>query len=149
MSLALRAFQTATTTASGGGALSPTDTNANPNLFGNSGPTPVIPAFVLSGVLLIVLVSICTWRRMLATRHQAGLVARYGPFGITFVPASNVEGGPFGGGRRREDRTVVLGPKPELWDAYTGREKWIEGKDGKEKEAKDECTWRGMKVRSF
>jgi len=135
---------TAATTSAG----NPINTNTgnsnpnNPNPFGSSGPTPVIPAFVLSGVLLIVLVSICTWRRMLATRSQSGLVARYGPFGITFVPATTtmMEGG--GGMRGRAEERVVLGPKPELWDAYTRRGE----KHGSEV---DEHTWKDMKPLSL
>jgi len=148
--MSAKAFQTATTTVSGASP-NPTDTNSNPNLFGNSGPTPVIPAFVLSGVLLIVLVCICTWRRMLRTRTNAGLVPRYGPFGISFVPMVAEMDQQLRGGRRRarEERDVALGPKPELWDAYTRREGWAEDKGGHGLLLDEEASWKGMKPLSL
>jgi len=131
-----KAFQTSTSS-------SPTSTSDNGNepssFFGNQGPTPIIPAFVLTGVLVAVLIMICAYRRVLVTRgirprgaDGGPMMVRYGPFGMSFVQTVAAE--------RAARAKKELGPKPELWDAFT---KGGSPRFGDEKGV----LWKDMKVR--
>ena len=140
------AASTSATDANGTGG---DDTNG---ILPGDNTAPLVPAFLLTGVLLIAIVALCWWKRrsspgsimfagatgagsrfMVSTR--AGYAGSFGPFvGGSWEPGTH---GP--GGRREKE----LGPKPELWDAYIEMQGL--GKD----KAAGELRWRDMKVRRF
>jgi len=120
------AIQTLTTSVAPTSTDVSTDTNANSNLFGNNGAAPIIPAFIVAGLLLIALVIMMAWRRMTHNR----LLALVGAGAGEMVP-------PGAGLAREREGTMPFGPEPRLWDVCVA--------NGRGADDLRETTWKGMK----
>jgi hypothetical protein len=148
------ALQTSTTT-------SPTPTSNSDSDPGHDGSTtPLIPAFLIAGVLLAIIAAMFGWRRILRNRHL-GVVDfdMDGGVGMPMGGPGNTHGGVFAAGplvfrmgtrygvmrgfATREMLEKEVGPKPVLWDV------WVEEREKRAersyKEGRNEGVFEGSK----
>lgn len=155
------ALQTLTTTAGEAQSTEQPGDNGNSNPFSlDPGTPPLIPAFLVTGMLLIIIVGVSTFRRVIRRRRlmRLGLVdaggSTWGPWGAD-LPGPHIghghsrRAGAFGPDRRFEAerrgvKIVDLGMKPKIWDVWVRPEQDIDVEDYTSKEFKATMDWKNQ-----
>ncbi|KAL5522762.1 hypothetical protein ACEPAG_8780 [Sanghuangporus baumii] len=123
-------------------------------LLNSDGPQPLVPAFILSALVVVGIIMMCWWKRVSARRafaSRAGVVEEGAGINMVIGAGRGLSAGMVMLAARgtefptqievrpdiRRKKDVKLGPKPLLWDVYLERDEDLDEKEM-------ECGWRWM-----
>ncbi|OCB90006.1 hypothetical protein A7U60_g2766 [Sanghuangporus baumii] len=156
--MALQTLTTMATAGKTGTAVQALGTNESSGdtggLLNSDGPQPLVPAFILSALVIVGIMMMCWWKRVSARRasaSRAGVVEEGAGMNMVIGAGRGLSAGMVmlaahgtelptqmevrPSVRRKKD--VKLGPKPLLWDIYLERDDELDEKEMK-------CGWRWM-----
>ncbi|KAL5498949.1 hypothetical protein ACEPAH_1467 [Sanghuangporus vaninii] len=145
LSTTANAEETATAAQALGTSESSGDTGG---LLNSDGPQPLVPAFILSALVVVGIIMMCWWKRVSARRasaSRAGVVEEGAGMNMVIGAGRGLSAGMVMLAARgtelptqmevrpsvRRKKDVKLGPKPLLWDIYLERDDEMDEKEMK------------------